>query len=847
LEGKDAASRRPPGYVAGFSVDDRVPLQQFRERFKPNEWFTLEVIADGNHRIEKYNGQVILDVVDKETKYRRGHIVLRQLNSTATFFRKIEIKELPSAKSETDQQRLQGRWILVEANFGGGPVPKQEYKGYDLGTLLFKDNRWGHSAAGKEREGTFTVHPDKSPAEIDLSGSIFKDGGPDKGIYLLEGDTLKLCLPVDTANPNPPRPASFTVDNETGIFIFRRETAPAVSDQESLQGAWKLVGGEDEGKPWPAAFIPTQMNMTLTFAGDKADLKWLPPKDKAELIKGFQIKTAWEGVLHLDTKTNPKRMTVFVPNNNSNSMIGIYRLDGNRLTLCYRYNPQKLDYPTEFKTKKNDGLILLVFERVAVPAPPPQPIKIKVFDPKKDQPATQVGVTQDQGGWRIESKQKQDIVFFIVPGQGIKPEGRLVLRGQSKASAGADGKVDSHLLWRRPNGFFGATGLVPLVTKNDWEPWTNAITLNADVSVIEIGLRFSGPGTVWLKNLELVQEPVAAPAPPNVPFALTAEQVLPHMVGTWTAEFTQRPDPAKPATTHTGPVIVESVAGGRCIRIRTKMNSGGPDDLQFLWLDANKSEFGGLYFDVAGAVLVKGGGRYDAATRTLTIANWFQENNFGVKNVRFIDADTITWDVVGRDKSGKTTFDVGGKMKRQARPGSIEETVGDPKALPVKMAALDRLVGTWNMEADDLSIPEKPNIGVAGTVTTAKILGGRFIEFRERDRTSGAESYMLVTWDLQENKYRFWHFSSRWGQLAGIGDCNFNDSGFASPITWGFQNSANRGFLTWELLSDKRYDFDFKIWDKAVDKEGHSKLLGSVKGSYWRQQPEKAPPPRLEK
>ncbi|HEV3142462.1 MAG TPA: hypothetical protein VGZ47_01105, partial [Gemmataceae bacterium] len=106
---------------------------------------------------------------------------------------------------------------------------------------------------------------------------------------------------------------------------------------------------------------------------------------------------------------------------------------------------------------------------------------------------------------------------------------------------------------------------------------------------------------------------------------------------------------------------------------------------------------------------------------------------------------------------------------------------------------------------------------------------------------------MLVTWDLQENKYRFWHFSSRWGQLAGIGDCNFNDSGFASPITWGFQNSANRGFLTWELLSDKRYDFDFKIWDKAVDKEGHSKLLGSVKGSYWRQQPEKAPPPRLEK
>jgi uncharacterized protein (TIGR03067 family) len=144
------------------------------------------------------------------------------------------------------------------------------------------------------------------------------------------------------------------------------------------------------------------------------------------------------------------------------------------------------------------------------PAPqPPQPVKIKVFDPTKDKTATEVGITQDQGGWKIESKQKQDIVLFIVPGQGIKPEGRLVLRGQSKALAGSDGKVDSHLLWRRQNGNFGATGLVPVDTKNEWQPWTNAITLNGDASTIEIGLRFTSPGTVWLKDLELVQEPDA--------------------------------------------------------------------------------------------------------------------------------------------------------------------------------------------------------------------------------------------------------------------------------------------------------------------------------------------------
>ena len=96
LAAKDGESQRPTGYVAGFSGDDRMQMKQFRELFKPSEWFTLEVIADGNRRIEKYNGKIILDVEDLEPKFRKGHLVLRQLNdNVTTLFRKIEIKELP--------------------------------------------------------------------------------------------------------------------------------------------------------------------------------------------------------------------------------------------------------------------------------------------------------------------------------------------------------------------------------------------------------------------------------------------------------------------------------------------------------------------------------------------------------------------------------------------------------------------------------------------------------------------------------------------------------------------------------------------------------------------------------
>jgi hypothetical protein len=142
--------------------------------------------------------------------------------------------------------------------------------------------------------------------------------------------------------------------------------------------------------------------------------------------------------------------------------------------------------------------------------PLPEPVQIKAFDPAKDKPATEAGVTPDQGGWRIEVTRKQDMLLFVVPGQGIKRDGRLILRGQSKATPAEDGKVDITLLWRRENGYLGGTHVVPLVTRNDWQPWTNALVPNVGPSTIEIGVRFDGPGKVWLKDLELVQEPTPA-------------------------------------------------------------------------------------------------------------------------------------------------------------------------------------------------------------------------------------------------------------------------------------------------------------------------------------------------
>jgi formylglycine-generating enzyme required for sulfatase activity len=65
---------------------------------RPDEWFVLEVIAQGN-RIQTFvNGKKTADCVDEQRRYDRGHLALQTWGGNITFvqFRRIDIKELPA-------------------------------------------------------------------------------------------------------------------------------------------------------------------------------------------------------------------------------------------------------------------------------------------------------------------------------------------------------------------------------------------------------------------------------------------------------------------------------------------------------------------------------------------------------------------------------------------------------------------------------------------------------------------------------------------------------------------------------------------------------------------------------
>lgn len=105
----------PNGYEAQINATGRDPiktgslypggpLRDFREEIatvlndaphKPDEFFTQEVIVEGNHIIIKVNGKVTVDWKDPNGTYKSGHFALQQHDPGSTVaFKKIQVKEL---------------------------------------------------------------------------------------------------------------------------------------------------------------------------------------------------------------------------------------------------------------------------------------------------------------------------------------------------------------------------------------------------------------------------------------------------------------------------------------------------------------------------------------------------------------------------------------------------------------------------------------------------------------------------------------------------------------------------------------------------------------------------------
>ena len=219
----DTSSRRTGTLTNAHDV-----LVTFLERLvPPHEWFTMEVLAEGNRIRIIVNDKQTVDFTDEKGRFTSGHIALQQARAaTVVEFQKIEIRELsPKTATGVANNGARHRWKGTYSSFentGRGKWHETFYKnepGHDFDevarTVEFveffdptrkmrvrlsdkrarfiidgKGKDWGTFQTGRwGPEGTSSVSADTRPADAarhfirhfwNGSYSLFENTGPGK-------------------------------------------------------------------------------------------------------------------------------------------------------------------------------------------------------------------------------------------------------------------------------------------------------------------------------------------------------------------------------------------------------------------------------------------------------------------------------------------------------------------------------------------------------------------------------------------------------------------------------------------------------------------------------------------
>jgi uncharacterized protein (TIGR03067 family) len=122
---------------------------------------------------------------------------------------------LASAAGADD--KIKGAWVVVSLEVDGEKAPEEDIKKSKM-TLDFKDGGKVVSSSEGEKgeEDEYTVAAGE-PKQINIK----EKNGEMKGIYVIEGDTLKLCL----SKPGSERPKEFktAANSNTLIMVLKKK------------------------------------------------------------------------------------------------------------------------------------------------------------------------------------------------------------------------------------------------------------------------------------------------------------------------------------------------------------------------------------------------------------------------------------------------------------------------------------------------------------------------------------------------------------------------------------------------------------------------------------------------
>jgi uncharacterized protein (TIGR03067 family) len=129
-----------------------------------------------------------------------------------------------SVPTRSDQDVLQGAWRAIDARARMSNEPAMIIDGIvDRGTVEFIGSTIVMRQLGNTDAATYSYTLDTltRPRRIRLFDATMPDSGKWTGIYRINGDTLRLSLPVEHFSDRPVPPVSFNGPN-TVAYTFTR-------------------------------------------------------------------------------------------------------------------------------------------------------------------------------------------------------------------------------------------------------------------------------------------------------------------------------------------------------------------------------------------------------------------------------------------------------------------------------------------------------------------------------------------------------------------------------------------------------------------------------------------------
>jgi uncharacterized protein (TIGR03067 family) len=254
--------------------------------------------------------------------------------------------------AKTDEARMVGNWFIMNEESGR----KGEM------WVITKDQILMHAKnlGVRDRSNSYKIDAGKTPKQIDINEHVKGfSTGPAYGIYQLDGDELRICLPA----LGKERPTEFaSKPGAAQVLILQRaasgasppkakERQPEKTDEEHMTGAWVIVNDDSKWKRELWSIGKHQIVMRAN-------------------VGGFRTTSHFH---RLDASKNPKQIDITVtvvasvygpdvPIEKNARIIGVikgfYELDRGELRLCL--GEMGKDRPAAFPEKPKPGEVLVL-------------------------------------------------------------------------------------------------------------------------------------------------------------------------------------------------------------------------------------------------------------------------------------------------------------------------------------------------------------------------------------------------------------------------------------------------------------------------------------------------------